>query len=186
LARGSLDDIVGMLHEKDPLVKAFAGQPFDLAAAASPPSYVPESLSALRPLETLKQSGMPAALVVDEYDGVQGLVTLNDVLQALVGEVPSANEPTEPDVVQREDGSWLLDGTLPADELKELLGLRALPHEEKGLYQTLAGFVLMQLGRIPVVGDHFEWHALRFEVIEMDALRVDKILLAPHKTASAP
>jgi putative hemolysin len=186
VARGSLDDVVGLLHTKDLLVKAFAGQPFDLAAAASPASYVPQSLSALRLLETLKQSAMPAALVVDEYGGVQGLVTLNDVLQALVGEVPSANEPADPDVVQRKDGSWLLDGTLPAEELKEVLGLRALPHEEKGLYQTLAGFVLMQLGRIPVVGDHFEWHALRFEVIEMDALRVDKILVAAHETASTP
>jgi putative hemolysin len=186
VAHFSLDNVVGILLAKDLLVKAFAGQPFDLAAAASLPLYVPESLSALRLLETLKQSGKPAALVIDEYGGVQGLVTLNDVLQAIVGEVPSANEPADPDVVQREDGTWLLDGTLPVDEFKELLGLRGLSHEGEGLYQTLAGFVLMQLGCIPVVGDHFDWHTLRFEVLNMDALRIGKILVAHHGAAGTP
>lgn len=186
VARGSLDNVVGILHAKDLLVKVFAGLPFDLAAAASPPCYVPESLSALRLLEMLKQSGEPAALVVDEYGGVEGLVTLNDVLQAIVGEVPSASEPADPDVVHRADGSWILAGTLPIDELRELLGLRALAHEGDGLYQTLAGFALMQLGRIPVVGDHFEWQALRFEVLAMDGLRIDKILVAARAATGAP
>ncbi|HXH10628.1 MAG TPA: hemolysin family protein [Alphaproteobacteria bacterium] len=179
VAQESLDNVLGVVHAKDLLARAFVGQPIDLMALAQQPLYVPESMRALHVLELFKQSGTHIALVVDEYGGIQGLVTPSDILEAIVGDIPSAEELREPQAVQREDGSWLLDGMLSVDEFKELLQLRALPGEEQGVYQTLAGFVIMHLGRIPSAADHFEWGGLRFEVVDMDGNRVDKVLVMP-------
>ena len=179
VAQESLDNVLGVVHAKDLLARAFVGQPIDLMALAQQPLYVPESMRALHVLELFKQSGTHIALVVDEYGGIQGLVTPSDILEAIVGDIPSAEELREPQAVQREDGSWLLDGMLSVDEFKELFQLRALPGEEQGVYQTLAGFVIMHLGRIPSAADHFEWGGLRFEVVDMDGNRVDKVLVMP-------
>lgn len=179
VAQGTLDNVLGVVHAKDLLARALAGQPIDLAALARQPLYVPESMRALQVLELFKQSGTHIALAVDEYGGVQGLVTPSNILEAIVGDIPSAGELGEPQAVQREDGSWLLDGMLAVDEFKELFHLSALPDEEQGVYQTLAGFVIMQLGRIPAVADRFEWEGLRFEVVDMDANRIDKVLVTP-------
>jgi putative hemolysin len=120
------------------------------------------------------------ALVIDEYGGLQGVVTLNDILAAIVGEIGFAGAPAEPQVVQREDGSWLIDGMLPMDELTARFQLMAVPAEERGLYQTLGGFVMLHLGHIPSASDHFDWNGLRFEVVDMDGYRVDKVLVAPR------
>jgi putative hemolysin len=118
------------------------------------------------------------AFVVDEYGVIQGLVTLTDILQALVGDLPSAGEVAEPQSVQREDGSWLLDGMLPIYQFKELLDIEQdLPGEQRGGYQTLGGFVVMHLGKIPAAADHFIWGRYRFEVMDMDGNRVDKVLV---------
>lgn len=179
VAEGTLDNVIGVVHAKDLLARAFVGQPIDLMALVQQPLYVPESMPALRVLELFKQSGTHLALVVDEYGGIQGLVTPSDILEAIVGDIPSAEELGDLQAVQREDGSWLLDGMLSVDEFKELFHLRVLPGEEHGVYQTLAGFVIMQLGRIPTVADHFEWQGLRFEVVDMDGNRIDKVLVAP-------
>ena len=110
---------------------------------------------------------------------IQGLVTLNDILVEIVGDVPSDAEPEEPQAVQREDGSWLLDGMLPVDEFFELFEIKDLPPEQRGSYQTLGGFVITNLGRIPAATDHFEWEGMHFEVLDMDGNRVDKMLVIP-------
>jgi putative hemolysin len=182
VAEGSLDHVLGVIQAKDLLVHALSDQSLHLTAALQQPLFVPESMRAMRVLELFKQSRTHVALVVDEYGSVQGLVTPNDILEAIVGDLPEAGELIEPLAVQREDGSWLLDGMLPIDELKEILQLGPMPGEDQGVYQTLAGFVMMQLGRIPVVADYFEWGGLRFEVMDMDGNRIDKVLAMPVPT----
>lgn len=127
-------------------------------------------------------TGIHMALVVDEYDVVQGLVTMNDILEAIVGDIPSAGEQNEPQAIQREDSSWLLDGMLSIEEFQQVLSLNALPGIRRGHYQTLGGFVIAHLERIPTSADHFEWQGLRFEVMDMDGNRVDKVLVAPNHT----
>ncbi len=177
VARGSLDTVVGEAQAKDLLARYLADEPFDLGAVLRRPLYVPEVMPALSVLEHFKQSGTEMALVIDEYGLVAGLVTLQDILEAIVGDIPSADEAQEPEIVQREDGSWLLDAMLPTNEVKELFDVDELPGEEQGLYQTLAGFVVAHMGRLPSVADFFVWNGLRFEVIDMDGNRVDRILV---------
>jgi magnesium and cobalt exporter, CNNM family len=142
---------------------------------------VPETMGALKVLELFKQSGTHIALAIDEYGGIQGLVTPNDILEAIVGDLPEAGEGAEPQALQREDGSWLLDGMLPVDEFKALFHLGPLPGEDQAVYHTLAGFVIMQLGRIPRAGEYFEWEGLKIEVVDMDGNRVDKVLVIPSQ-----
>jgi putative hemolysin len=179
VCQGSLDNVLGEVEARDLLARSLCGEAFDLKSLLQKPLYVPETMPALKVLEAFKKSGTQMALVIDEYGSIQGLVTLKDILEAIVGDIPSAEELAEPQVVQREDGSWLLDGMLPVEELKELLGIGELPGEEQGLYQTTAGFVMTQLGRIPAAAEHFEWGGLRFEVMDMDGNRVDKVLVTP-------
>lgn len=174
--QGSLDQIVGLVAVKDILAAALSGKAPDLRARLTEPRYLPESLPALKVLESFRESGQHVALVHDEYGGIEGIVTLNDVLQAIVGEIPSA-EDTDPMVVHREDGSWLLDGMLPVGEIESLLRLTAAEAEDLDEYQTLGGFIMGRIGRVPESGDHFLWKAWRFEVVDMDGLRVDKVLL---------
>src|SRR6185295_14972935 len=126
------------------------------------------------------------ALVVDEYGGVEGLVTLNDILEDLVGDVASVDMPEERQVYQRPDGSWLIDGKLQIDDLKELLKISSLPDEESGSYQTLGGLVMLQVGRVPVTGDIFENGGYRFEVMDMDDKRVDKVLVSKVQKEEEP
>jgi len=149
----------------------------DLKENLRPPLFVPEALPALRLLEMFKKSRTHMALVVDEYGGVEGLVTLNDILEDLVGDVASVDMPEERQVYQRPDGSWLIDGKLQIDDLKEVLKLSKLPDEESGSYQTLGGLVMLQVGRVPVTGDAFETEGYKFEVVDMDGKRVDKVLV---------
>lgn len=183
VCQGSLDNILGVVKVKDLLVGRELAA--DLKASLRRPLFAPESTHALKVLELFKQSGTHISLVVDEYGSIQGLITLNDIMEEVVGEVPTVEELAEPRAVQREDGSWLLDGMLSIDEFKEIFHIRKLPGE--GSYQTLAGLILMQMGRIPSVGNHFEWGGLRFEVVDMDGNRVDKVLVMPvHKAPSTP
>jgi putative hemolysin len=179
VADGSLDNVLGVVHAKDLLAHMLASQALNLEATLEQPLYVPESMRALEVLELFKQSGTHIALVIDEYGGIQGLVTPNNILEAIVGDLPEAGEQVEPLAVQRPDGSWLLDGMLPVDEFKDLFDLDELPGEVQGIYQTLAGFVIMQLGRIPAASDSFVWEQLKIEVVDMDGNRVDKVLVTP-------
>jgi putative hemolysin len=179
VADGSLDNVLGVVHAKDLLAHMLGEQVVNLEATLQQPLYVPESMRALKVLELFKQSGTHIALVIDEYGGIQGLVTPSDILEAIVGDLPEAGEQVEPLAVQRADGSWLLDGMLPVDEFKDLFDLGELPGEDQGIYQTLAGFVIMQLGRIPAAADYFVWEGLKIEVVDMDGNRVDKVLVTP-------
>ena len=177
VCEGSLDHIRGIVKMKDLLARSLAGQPLDLKSALRQPLYVPESMRAFKVLELFKQSRTHIALVLNEYGSVQGLITLNDILEAIVGDIPSSDMPNEPMIVRREDGSWLVDGTLPVEDIKKHFQIAALPNEETGEYQTLGGFVMMHMERIPKPTEHFEWDGLRFEVIDMDGHRVDKVLV---------
>jgi putative hemolysin len=186
VGRGALDHLVGIARAKDLLVPLLTGQLAAFEVLIRPPVVVPESLPALRVVERFRQAGLHLALVVDEYGGIQGLVTPIDLLEALVGDLPDAGMAAEPAVVRREDGSWLVDGMLSADELKTLLPIGALPGEETGAYQTVGGLVMQQLGRIPATGDQFPWGGFRFEVVDMDGHRVDKVLVTSLPSAATP
>lgn len=179
VCRGSFDNILGILHVKDVLAQSLSGKPLNLETLVRPPLYVPESMRVFKVLEQFKQTGIHLALAVDEYGVVQGLMTLNDIMEAIVGEVPAADEAVEPGIVQRADGSWLFDGMLPIDQIKDRLHIDKLPGEDQGGYQTLGGMMMSHLGRIPAAADHFEWRNWRFEVVDMDGKRVDKVLVTP-------
>lgn len=184
VCRGELDNVVGILRVKDLLRQHLACAEPDIEGLMLEPVFVPESLPALKLLEKLKEERTHIVIVVDEYGSVKGLVTLNDILEAIVGELPSLDESDEPYAVRREDGSWLLDGMLPMDEFKELLGVGRLAEEETVRYRTLSGYVLTQMGRIPSAGDWFDSDGLRFEIMDMDGNRIDKILVSPLKARS--
>jgi putative hemolysin len=175
----NLDNVLGIVHTKDLLLQNLADQPLDLKALVRPPLFVPENVSALKVLELFKQAGAHMALVIDEYGSILGMVTHNDILEEIVGYVPSASEPSKPGATPRRDGSWLLDGLLPIDDLKEIFEIERLPEEEYAGYQTVGGFMMTQLGNIPTVGQYFEWGNLRFEVVDMDGRRIDKVLVTP-------
>jgi putative hemolysin len=178
VARGSLDEVAGVVFAKDLLSQTFYGEELSLETHIRTPVFVPKSMSGLRILELFKKAGTHIALVIDEYGGVLGLITINDILEHIVGDMPLADEPDEAMAVQREDGSWLIDGMLPIDELKELLSVEDLPLEDRENYQTAGGFVTSYLERIPAVSESFIWSGWRFEVLDMDRSRVDKILVS--------
>lgn len=177
VGRGSLDDVLGVVHVRQLLEDCLAGRSLDLRAAARPMLVVPDTMSVLRAMEALRQARVSMALVVDEYGEVEGIVTVADVLEAIVGDMPEVHLGEEPAIVRREDGSVLMDGLLPLDEVKLALGLDRLPNEAS--YHTLAGFVLDQLGRVPKEGAAFAYGGWRFEVVDMDGRRVDKVLVRP-------
>ena len=156
-----------------------------MLGSLQPAPLVPEGAPATDALVAFKRFSLPAALVIDARGHIEGLVTLTDILEALVSEVPDEDEPAEETIVRRGDGSWLMDGLLAADELKECLGLSSLPREEKADYQTVGGMVMDTLGRVPAAGDRFEWEGYSFEVVDMDGRRVDEVLMAPTQDAPA-
>jgi putative hemolysin len=178
VVRGDFTEVLGVLNVLDLTEDALAGKPADIGAHLRPPLYVPESVNLIRLLELLKQHKEHLALVLDEYGEVQGLVTITDVLEAIVGMVPEAGEAEEPDVVRRPDGSLLVDGGVSLVRLREAIGREIeSPPEEAGSYHTLGGLVMARLGRVPRVADRFEFDGVRFEVLDMDRHRVDKVLL---------
>lgn len=178
VCRGGLDDVVGVVMAKDLLAQALKGGAIDLQAVMQPPNFVPETMPAFDVLQAFEEAGMHFALVMDEYGGLEGLVTTNDILDALVGDVPGPeDQPYE--VKQRADGTWLVDGMLPVQEFRDLFNLRRFPGEERALFETVGGFVMNHLERIPRTGDRFEWSGYGFEVVDMDGLRVDKVLITP-------
>jgi putative hemolysin len=178
VGQGTLDSCLGFVRARDILSLQLANQPIDLNGLLRPPLYIPENSRALKVLEIFQESGTHIALITDEYGGIEGLVTLNDLIEAIVGELPSAEDGEEPQIIHREDGSWLLDGMLAIEPLKELLDQERLPQEEEN-YHTLGGFVMAALGRVPTSGNFFEAVGFRFEVMDMDGTRVDKVLVVP-------
>lgn len=178
VCRGSVEQVVGLVSVKDQWIRMVSRQPPDLKATLQPPLFVPESVPALRLLEQFKQAGRHVALVVDEYGSVSGLVTLNDVLEAIVGDVPGSVPPEERDIVLRPDGTWLVDGVVSIDRLLEACGLEPLDPEEREAFDTVAGLLMAKMGRIPSAGDTLTWNNARLEVMDMDGHRVDKVLVA--------
>ncbi len=172
------DQVLGMVAVKALWAHAAIGIPTSLKNLLTPPLVVPETMNGVQLLETFKKSGRHAALVADEFGSIQGMVTLIDVLEAIVGDLPAQGRRDQPEARQRDDGSWLIDATLAIKELKEVLHLDELPQEAEADYQTLGGLVMTQFGRIPSAGDHFDWGGWRFEVVDMDRHRVDKVLVS--------
>jgi putative hemolysin len=162
--------------------------PNEIRHHLTPPLFVPATITALQVLESFKHSGKHLALVTDEFGSVQGLVSLIDVMEAIVGDLPEPGDRRAPGAVQREDGSWLVDGGVTVDALRRQFTLPPLPGEEDADFTTLGGFVLDRFGYVPKAGEYFVWHGWRFEVVDMDRHRVDKVLLSAVSavTPSAP
>jgi putative hemolysin len=186
VSQGSMDNVVGTVRAKDILPRILRGEVLDLRASMREPLFVPNSMRALKVLELFKKSATHMAVVVDEHGGIEGLVTDHDVLEGVVGDVAFVDYPVEQAVVRREDGSYLVDGMIGIDEFKERFKLPRLTGEERSDYHTLGGFVMQQIGRIPAPGDYFETSGQRFEVVDMDGRRVDKVLVEAAKTAEEP
>jgi len=174
-AENSLDEVTGILRAKDLLGQLRQGEAV-LTELIQPAQFVPESMPAFEVLEVLKSAAGNLALVIDEYGGVIGLITLFDVMEAMVGDISLQGEQVQPEAVLREDGSWLVEGMMRIDEFKDLIDIDELPGEDRAGYQTVGGFVMAQIGNVPTVGEKFECCGWRFEVMDMDGLRVDKIL----------
>lgn len=172
---GDLDHIVGVLTAKSVLAGVAKGGKLSLSENLKEPLFVPETLTGMDLLERFKLSGTHIAFVVDEYGELEGLVTLQDILDSLVGDLGQEHQE-EQMAIQREDGSWLLDGALPIPELKDILELESVPEEDKGRYYTLSGMILLILERIPNTGDSVSWENWTLEVIDMDGKRIDKVL----------
>ncbi len=174
---GNLDTVLGVVHAEELLARNLAGTPVDLRPLLKPPLYVPATLSVFQLLEQFRSTHVHMALLLDEYGAIEGVVTSTDILEGLVGEMPA--EPSiEPGPIHRRDqGSWLVDGTASMDDLVREVELTAPPDEEEGTYHTVAGFVMTRLARVARTGDRFTWKGFRFEVIDMDGRRVDKVLV---------
>jgi putative hemolysin len=178
---GGFEHVLGIVEVKDLLAAPLAGEPVNLRAAVRPVLYIPETAPALKALELFKRQGAPMALIVDEYGDIQGLMTLNDLLESLVGDIAGPDGDDERAVVRREDGSWLIDGMVPIDEVFDLIKLDPTETAEERDYETLGGFVMSELKRIPQAADFVVIEGFRFEVMDMDGRRVDKVLVAPPK-----
>jgi len=175
VCRGGLDDVIGVISAQSLLQQTMRGQPLSLTDKLQAPVFVPETLSGMELLDHFRASSAQMVFVVDEYGEVQGVITVRDVLEAITGEFTT---PTDGDswAVQRADGSWLFDGLIPVPELKDRLVLKDLPEEDRGRYNTLAGMIMLLLGRLPNTADAVEWEGWRFEVVDLDGKRVDKVL----------
>lgn len=183
VAREELDDFLGIVDTKDLLDQLLESKPLDLMACLEQPLVIHENTHILRLLEMFKESGIPMAVIVDEYGTLQGIVTLTDIISAIAGDVAEPGEEEEPEAVQRQDGSWLIAGSLGIDDVERLTGLRGM-REDKD-YHTLAGFVLSRLDHVPSVAESFVWHATRFEIVDMDGHRIDRVLVMPAPDTTA-
>ena len=172
-----LDKVIGVVRTKEVLTNYLTEDKLDLRKFIQKPLFIPENMDALKLLELFKKSGVHIAFVVDEYRNIQGLLSITDLLEAIVGDIPTIDEMQKTEIVQRDDGTWLVDGLVLIDEFKEYFRIPIFPGEKSGLFQTVGGFVIHHVGHVPKTGDAFERMGLRFEVIDMDGTRVDKILV---------
>lgn len=179
--RGNLDNLLGIIQVKDLWTHSCDLTLDSISGILKKPIFVPSSLTASELLEEFKRNKGHFALVSDEYGGIAGLVTLHDILEAIVGDIHCDDEPEDVQAVQREDGSWLIDGNMLIGDFKEHFGIDGMPQENQGQYHTIAGFIMMQLQKIPKEGDSFNWNGYRFEVTNMDVHRIDKVLVAVVK-----
>lgn len=174
---GELDEVIGLIDVRAFFHEIIQKGEFELRSIVRPPLFVPENMRVLQLLELFKKTPDHIALVTDEYGGVQGLITLHDVLESIIGDIPTTSISSETQIIQRKDGSWLIDGMYPTDELKEIFNIDHLPDEEKGAYRTLGGFCMHQIGSIPEVGNTFIWSKFKFKIVKMEGRRVEKVLV---------
>jgi putative hemolysin len=180
VADGDLDNILGYIQIRELIGTTNQDPNLDLREFVKEPIFLPENMAALKALDNFQTSGVHLAIVVDEFGGITGMVTDYDILEAIVGEIPEDGSDTDYLAFQREDGSWLFDGLIVIDQLREILDISAIPGEEKGMFQTLSGFVMSQLGRIPKTGAKFIFENYTFEVVDMDGRRVDRVLVSQN------
>jgi magnesium and cobalt exporter, CNNM family len=179
VVEGDSRSVLGVAQVKDLLTQLLQAKSFDVRVVLKPPLYLPENATVLKALEVFRESGGAMLFVVDEYGDFQGIVTLHDILQSLVGDIVIRGEKPTPPVVRREDGSYLVDGLVGVDELRETIGLPVLPGENKGAFHTLGGFVMARLNRVPETGDKVSAAGFRFEVQAMDGRRVARVVVVP-------
>jgi len=182
VVEGDLDRVVGLLPVKDALAAIVRGQFKDLRAFLHKPVLIPESMTALKAFAAIKESGVKTALILDEYGGVTGLVSLTDIMESVVGDLPLTGDEDEPEMIQRSDGSWLADGALPIEAFLDVLDLGGLPDE--GEYETLAGLILNVMGIIPRPGDRCSWNGCAIEIVDMDGNRIDKVIISRNDPPS--
>ena len=175
--RGELDELIGVVHTRDLLGLAFQGRPLDLAATATKPLVVHDGTPILKLLELMKRSGLHMAIVVDEYGSIEGVATITDIMETIAGDLPEIGEEPEAAAIRREDGTWLIEGWMPVDEFEDTVGIKGV--RNSGDFHTVAGFVLNGIGHIPTAGESFERDGIRYEVVDMDGRRIDKVLVIP-------
>jgi len=187
VCRNNLDTVLGIVRAENVLVDFLAEEKINLKKNLHKPLFIPESMDCLKVLELFKKSGIHMALISDEYGHTKGLLSLTDILEDIVGDIPTINELEESEIIKRDNGTFLVDGLVSTEELKEHFKIRRLPGEKAGNFHTLGGFVTDRIGRIPVSSDTIEVGDFRFEIVDMDGNRVDKVLITPikrRKTAS--
>ena len=177
VAEEDLEHVLGVVYTKRFLADVLGATGASMRSSVQQPLYVPEGMYTQKLLDMFKDTRIKVALVMDEFGGLAGMVTLRDIIEHLVGDLPSYDEEFKQEIVEREDGSWLVDGLLPISEFKDFLDLDELPLEEKTGFNTVAGFVVTNIGHIPTAGNYFLWNGYRFEVVDMDGTRIDKILV---------
>ena len=183
--RGGWNDIIGVASARDMLAQSLRGQQPSLIDSLQAPVYVPEILTGLDLLEHFRNASVQFAFVVDEYGEVQGIVTPQDIMEVIAGEFKT-RDAKDAWAVQREDGSWLLDGLIPIPELKDLLDLSTVPEEGQSHYHTLSGLVMQLLGKLPQTGDHCQWEDWELEIVDLDGMRIDKVLATRHAARLRP
>lgn len=182
---GNMDNVLGVVRSKDLLFEMLHNRPIDLRSLMVEPLFVPESVSIARVVQQFKATGIHTAMIVGEYGGIEGIVRMHDIVEEIFGELDS-HAGGDPDVVQRDDGSWLLDGQFPLNEFDDMFPDFSIPEREVGNYETVAGFVMARLGRVPDAADNFAYQGLYFEVMDMDEVRVDKVLVRVLETDDKP
>jgi putative hemolysin len=175
VCKGGLDDVVGVVSASTLFSQLAQHREVDLSSGLEAPVFVPETSTGMELLAYFRQTAAELVFVVDEYGEIQGVITVRDVLEAITGEFSTATDQ-DAWAIQRDDGSWLIDGLIPVPELKDRLDLKELPQEERGRYNTIAGMIMLLLGRLPRTTDVVEWEGWRFEVVDLDGKRVDKVL----------
>lgn len=176
IGRGSLDQFVGIVRLADLADAIVSNRAVDLSQLATEPLTVPATLEATRLLVRLREEGRQLAVVIDEYGGVDGIISTQDLIEALVGEFAEGSD--EPNIIKRADGSWLVDAAQDIDEVFEALSIPAVPHDDRRIFYSLGGFIMGQLGALPREGERFDYEGFRFEVVDMDKKRIDKVLIA--------
>jgi len=186
VCEGSTDNVIGVIATRELWRRQVSGESTEIREAMEPALFVPENAPMFSIIDQMRDRRSAIAIVIGEYGGVEGLLTFNDVLSDLVGEIDDPHRTNVKGGVRRDDGSWLLDGVFPAHEVRELFDIDALPGEDEGRFETIAGFLMDQLGHIPTASEDVAWNGYRFEVVDMDGVRIDKVLVTPPDRADAP